>query len=139
MAYQKTYSVKEEHIDVQGIMDGLYYPFYMEWCRHDFIKDELGFDLNAKAVEGLNMVLAQFTMRFKRPVKKGDELVVTCSAHPDQDGKPRFHLRQQILCEDKVMTEAVFTATCIPAAGGRPFVPEDVANGIKDAEPMTAG
>ena len=26
MEYSKNYTVKEEHIDVQGIMDGLYYP-----------------------------------------------------------------------------------------------------------------
>ncbi|HVK48614.1 MAG TPA: hypothetical protein VM488_12230 [Pseudobacter sp.] len=44
MEYSKTYTVKDEHIDVQNIVDGLYYPFYMEWCRHDFVREVLGFD-----------------------------------------------------------------------------------------------
>ena len=49
MEYSKTYTAKDEHIDFQNIMDGLYYPFYMEWCRHDFIKEALGFDFEEEA------------------------------------------------------------------------------------------
>lgn len=26
----QTLSIKDEHIDFQGILDGLYYPYYME-------------------------------------------------------------------------------------------------------------
>ena len=56
--YHKTYTVKDEHIDVQDIMDGLYYPFYMEDCRHAFIKDTLGFDLEEAQAQGLELVYA---------------------------------------------------------------------------------
>ena len=37
--YEMTMQVKDEHIDFQNIMDGLYYPYYMETCRHQYIKD----------------------------------------------------------------------------------------------------
>jgi acyl-CoA thioester hydrolase len=134
MTYEKSYQVKDDHIDVQGIMDGLYYPFYMEWCRHDFVKEQLGFDLEAKAKEGTNMVLSQYTIKFKRPLKKGDELIVTCSAHPDKEGKPRFHLKQEILCDGKVMTEGTFSATCISADGGRPFIPANIVEKLEGIE-----
>lgn len=30
MDYSKEYAVNDEHIDVQEIMDGLYYPFFVD-------------------------------------------------------------------------------------------------------------
>lgn len=124
--YQREFSADDSHIDIQGIMDGLYYPHYMEKCRHQFAKEVLGVDLEALAKDGINVVLSQYLMRFKRPLRKGDEFVVTCSAHPDTQNKPRFHLKQGILKNGKVMADAVFTATFIPASGGRAFLPEDL-------------
>ena len=77
MEYSKTYTVKDEHIDVQNIMDGLYYPFYMEYCRHDYIREVLGFDFEEEAKKGVNMVLSKYTLQFVRSLKKGDEFIVT--------------------------------------------------------------
>ncbi len=34
---------------------------------------------------------------------------------------------------NKLYTEAVFTATCVPAAGGRPFLPESIIALLADA------
>jgi acyl-CoA thioester hydrolase len=39
MENAKEYVVNETHIGAQGIMDGQYHPFYMEYCRHDFIRE----------------------------------------------------------------------------------------------------
>lgn len=41
----KIYDVENSHIDFQGVVDGLYYPFYMEWTRHAYMKEALGLDL----------------------------------------------------------------------------------------------
>ena len=43
--FSKMYDVDEHHIDFQGVVDGLYYPFYMEWARHAFMKKALGIDI----------------------------------------------------------------------------------------------
>lgn len=53
MEYSKTYRAKDEHIDIQEIMEGLYYPFYMEDCRHVFIRDVLGFDFKRRQKRSL--------------------------------------------------------------------------------------
>lgn len=58
--YLKTYTVRNEHSDIQGIMGGLYYPFYMEWCWHDYIKEVPGFDFEEQARNGVNMVLSSY-------------------------------------------------------------------------------
>ena len=125
--YKLDMIVKDEHIDFQGIMDGLYYPFYMEDCRHKYIKDELGVDIVEYAKNGLNLVLAEYNFKFKAPLKKNDKLAVTCKVVPVEGSSSKFGFEQTIVCNDKVAAEARFIATCVPAAGGRPFVPEDVA------------
>jgi acyl-CoA thioester hydrolase len=133
MEYSKNYTVKEEHIDVQGIMDGLYYPFYMEWCRHDYIREVLGFDLEEQAKNGVFMVLSQYTIKYLRSLKKDDQFTVTCDLYADKAGQPRLHFKQTIMMNGKVMTTAVFTGTCIPATGGRPYLPEAIAQLIAEA------
>ena len=125
MEFTKTYVAKDEHIDFQNIMDGLYYPFYMEWCRHDFIKEELGFDFIKEAENGVNMVLSKYTLQFVRSLKKGDEFVVTCSPMVDKANKSVLHFKQTILLNNKVVTKAVFSGTCV-GANGRPFLPENL-------------
>ncbi|SDH88985.1 acyl-CoA thioesterase [Mucilaginibacter gossypii] len=133
MEYSKTYIAKDEHIDVQEIMDGLYYPFYMEYCRHDYIREILGFDFEAEAKNGIYMVLSNYSISFLRSLKKGDEFKVTCTLYTDKGGLPKLHFKQSIICNNKVMTKAVFTGTCVPATGGRPYLPASVLEKIKDA------
>ncbi|WP_413669438.1 acyl-CoA thioesterase [Mucilaginibacter sp. Mucisp86] len=133
MEYTKTYIAKDEHIDVQEIMDGLYYPFYMEYCRHDYIREILGFDFEIEAKNGIYMVLSNYSISFLRSLKKGDEFKVTCTLYTDKGGLPKLHFKQSIICNNKVMTKALFTGTCVPATGGRPYLPASVLEKIKDA------
>jgi acyl-CoA thioester hydrolase len=126
MEYTKTYTVKDEHIDVQNIMDGLYYPFYMEYCRHDFIREVLGFDFEKEALAGVNMVLSKYTLQFVRSLKKGDSFQVTCAPLLDKNNKSVLHFRQTILLNNKIVTKAVFSGTCVKSTGGRPFLPDNL-------------
>lgn len=126
MEYTKSYLVNDAHIDVQGIMDGLYYPFYMEYCRHDYIREVLGFDFEEQALNGVYMVLSGYSIQFLRSLKKGDEFTVTCQLFSDKNNLPRLHFKQSILLNGKKMTTGIFTGTCIPATGGRPYLPDSV-------------
>lgn len=132
MEYSKIYQVKDEHIDVQGIMDGLYYPFYMEWCRHEFIQEVLGFDFETEAKKGIHMVLSSYSMHFLRSLKKNDVFTVTCAVYRDKSGLPKLHFRQSILMNNKSITKAVFSGTCIPATGGRPYLPPSILLHLAD-------
>jgi acyl-CoA thioester hydrolase len=133
MEYSKTYTVKDEHIDVQNIMDGLYYPFYMEYCRHDYIREVLGFDFEEEAKNGVNMVLSKYTLQFVRSLKKGDEFIVTCSPLLDKTNKAVLHFQQTNLLNNKVVTKAVFSGTCVKAGGGRPFLPGNLLEKLAGA------
>lgn len=124
--YKIKMTVKDEHIDFQNIVDGLYYPFYFEDCRHQYIKDVLGIDIVDFAKRGLNLVLAEYTLKFKASLKKDDHLIVTCELIAIEGSRSRVGFTQQIICNDKVAAEANFIATCVPATGGRPFIPDEL-------------
>lgn len=132
MEYSKNYTADDQHIDVQGIMDGLYYPFYMEYCRHDYIREVLGFDFVEQAGKGINMVLSQYNIKFIRSLKKNDNFDVTCSVFTDAQGLPRLHFKQSIIKDGKIMATAVFTGTCVAATGGRPYLPEEMLKNLTD-------
>lgn len=124
--YELKMKVKDEHIDFQDIVDGLYYPFYFEDCRHQYLKDVTGIDIQEYAKQGFNLVLAEYTLKFKSSLKKGDQLTVTCELVPLENARSKFALAQKIICNNKVAATATFIATCVPAAGGRPFIPEEI-------------
>lgn len=136
MEYSKNYTAADEHIDVQEIMDGLYYPFYMEECRHAYIKEVLGFDFVQQAEQGVFMVLSEYSIKFIRSLKRNDNFDVTCAVFTDAKGLPRLHFKQSIVKNGKVMASGVFTGTCIPATGGRPYIPEELKANFADAQAL---
>ncbi|MGV2876737.1 acyl-CoA thioesterase [Pantoea vagans] len=125
--FTKDFTVDEKHVDFQGVVDGLYYPFYMEWTRHAFMKDELGLDLEQEFTEGRIHMILEYTMKFKKSLQKGDEMQVTCSV-TENEKKNRINFVQQILVNGSVYAEAVFVATCL--VKGRPSVPDVVKNAL---------
>ncbi|MCW0316889.1 hypothetical protein NB724_002040 [Pantoea ananatis] len=127
--FTKTYQVDEKHIDFQGVVDGLYYPFYMEWTRHAFMKEHLGVDLEEEFTAGRIHMLLEYTLRFKKSLKKGDEMQVTCKLAANEK-RNRVNFIQQILVDNVVYAEAVFTGTCLE--NGRPAIPEFLRSAIPD-------
>lgn len=125
--FELALQVKDEHIDCQGIVDGLYYPFYLEECRHLFLHEITGLDLQQYADKGQHLVLAEYNLKFKSSLKSGDHLMVTCNLVPlDKPSRTKFAMYQEIICNNKVAAAATFIATCVPAAGGRPFIPDEI-------------
>lgn len=127
--FKKNYEVDENHIDFQNVVDGLYFPFYFEWCRHSFMNEVCGVDLEKEAEQGNMYVLAEYTLKFRKPIFLQDKLTVTCKLIPGS--KPnRFNFHQTILVDGIVKAEAEFTATCVPKEG-RPYVPDVIKKHIE--------
>src|SRR5690606_20442484 len=104
----------------------------------DFIRDVLGFDFEAEAKNGVYMVLSSYSIHFLRSLKKGDSFTVTCSVYKNKGDLPKLHFKQSILLNNKAMTNAVFSGTCIPAGGGRPYLPESLLVHLKDVPELDA-
>lgn len=122
--YSETAQIQNEHIDFQGILDGLYYPFYMEKVRHNFMREVYGIDIIKAAQDGNLYVLLSYELKFKNPLKTNDIVEVTCELNPISALK--FGFNQKMISAGKVCAEASFVCTCIPASGGRPFLPEEL-------------
>ncbi|HBW6183534.1 TPA: acyl-CoA thioesterase [Klebsiella pneumoniae] len=123
----KKFAVDEKHVDFQGVVDGLYYPFYMEWTRHAYMKDELGLDLEAEFKEGRLHMILEYSMKFRKSLLKDHNMEVTCQLQKNEK-RNRVNFVQQILVDGVVFAEATFVATCL--VNGRPSVPDVVQNAI---------
>lgn len=69
-------------------------------------------------------VLSEYNLKFKKPLKKGDSLTVTCELLPAERSS-RFKFNQAIMVNGKIHAEAIFTATCLKN-NRRPEVPDEV-------------
>ena len=118
---------------LNGVFYGKSLKFYMEYCRHDYIREVLGFDFEEEAGKGVFMVLSGYKISFLRSLKKGDNFSVTCALFTYKGGLPRLHFKQAIMLNGKVMTKAIFTGTCILASGGRSYLPASITEKIADA------
>jgi len=125
--FSKMYDVDENHIDFQEVVDGLYYPFYMEWARHAFMKEALGIDIEEEFTQGRIYMVLEYSLRFRQSLKKGDRMEVTCQLEKNVK-RNRVNFYQQIRVEGVTCAEATFAATCL--FNGRPFMPEAVTNAL---------
>lgn len=125
--FSKNYEVDPKHIDFQGVVDGLYYPFYMEWTRHAFMKEALGIDIEAEFAQGKIYMVLEYSLRFRKSLKKDDRLEVTCQLEKNEK-RNRVNFVQEIKVDGVTYAEATFVATCL--FNGRPSMPEAVMNAL---------
>lgn len=127
--FVKHYDVDEKHIDFQGVVDGLYYPFYMEWTRHAFMREALGIDIEEEFKQGKLYMVLEYSLRFRKSLVKGDNVEVTCALEKNEK-RNRVNFVQQIKVDGNVYADATFVATCL--VNGRPSMPEAVLNALAE-------
>ncbi|NIG13012.1 acyl-CoA thioesterase [Pantoea sp. Al-1710] len=123
--FSKSYAVDPKHIDFQGVMDGLYYPFYFEWARHAFLYEALGIDIEQLFEQGKMYVVLEYQLKFKHSVKRGDQVDITCDLEKHEKST-RINVIQQMTVNGQIAAEATFVCTCIER--GRPNVPFELLN-----------
>jgi len=130
MEYIKKYTAKEEHTDRLGNMEGLYYPYYLEDCRHAYIREILRFDFEEEARNGISMVLSNYNIQILRSLKGGSKFSVTCTVFRDKSASTLLHFRQTITLRGKIVTLGLFSGTCTPSNGGRSFLPPSLNSSL---------
>lgn len=125
--FVKQFEVDPAHIDFQDVVDGLYYPFYMEWTRHGFMKEALGIDMEEEFKQGKLYMVLEYSLRFRKSLKRGDKLEVTCELQRNEK-RNRVNFFQQIKVDGVTYADATFIATCF--VNGRPSMPEAVAHAL---------
>lgn len=80
--FSLTLKVRDYECDLQGIVNNANYQHYTEHTRHEFLRAHgVSFaDLHAR---GIDAVVSGLTMRFKTPLRSGDEFVSKLTVHKD--------------------------------------------------------
>lgn len=67
--------VRDYECDLQGIVNNANYLHFLEHARHEFLLSE-GVSFAQLHYEGTDAVVANVNMRFKTPLRSGDEFIV---------------------------------------------------------------
>lgn len=72
--YSLTFKVRDYECDLQGIVNNANYQHYTEHTRHEFLRSR-GVSFADLHERGIDAVVAGMTLRFKTPLRSGDEFV----------------------------------------------------------------
>jgi len=126
--FSKSYVVDPKHIDFQGVVDGLYYPFYFEWARHAFLKESLGIDIGQLFEQGQQYILVEYNLRFRKALRRDDTVVITVELQKHHKAN-LVNVHEKMFVEDVLYAEGTFVATCLYR--GRPTLPAVILEQLK--------
>lgn len=104
--------VRDYECDMQGIVNNAVYQNYLEWARHCFLRSrDLDFaDLTARSII---VVVIRAELDYLRPLKSGDNFIVTVSTNRASRLKLVFEQTILLAPENQPVLKANITTTCI--------------------------
>ena len=114
--------VRDYELDTQGVVNNSVYQNYLEHARHQFLK-KMGINFNGLHARGVDAVVHQIELEYKRPLVGDDSFVVRSRVR--QKGHVRFIFDQDIyrLPDEELMLKGVVTSVFMN--DGRPIRPPD--------------
>lgn len=133
MTYRIELEVRDNEIDIQGVVNNANYFIYMAHARHQFLKDELKIDFIEMAKAGLNLFLINSNIEFKKPLLPNDKFYVTCKLVPE--GKIRFAFEQEIRLSlsDALIAKGLNIGVCMDVNKNRPCLPELITKYLENS------
>lgn len=131
MIYKVEFEVRDNELDVQGVVCNVNYPIYMTHARHKYLKDVLEIDFISMAKEKQNLVLTSSNIEFKKSLKAYDKFYVTCKIIPE--GRIRFAFEQEIrlISDNSLIAKGFNVGVCLDGNKNRPYVPEFILKHFK--------
>jgi len=123
LTYSWESEVRDNEVDVQGVVNNANYFIYMAHTRHKHLH-ALGLNFSELHQLGYDLFLTKTEITFKDALKSNDTFTVTSKLEPN--GRIRINFVQQVIrkSDGKVVTEAINTGTCINTKTKRPEFPE---------------
>ncbi len=122
------FQVRDNEIDIQGVVNHANYSIYFAHARHQFLHS-IGIDFAEMAKEKLNLFLIESTIYFKKPLKPNQLFYVTCEMAPL--GRIKFCFKQEIrlVDQDQLCASAENIGVCIDEnRQNKPIIPEALKN-----------
>ena len=117
--------VRDNEIDIQGIVNNANYFIYMAHARHLYLHS-INIDFAAMALDNQNLLLISSNIEFKRSLRPNDKFYVTCEMVAE--GKIRVAFEQEVRRTegDELVVKARNIAVCMDGNRNRPYVPEKI-------------
>lgn len=128
-AFTETVDVRYQDHDTMGHVNNAVYVTYMEEARFSYLTEGLG----VPPME-LNMVVANLTVDFRRPVQFADEVEVAVSV--TDVGDSSFTMTYEVRDDEGVAVEGETVQVALePDGSGTRRVPQDWRDAIDELEP----
>lgn len=131
MNHRTEFEVRDNEIDIQGVVNNSYYYVYMQHSRHKYLTEVLNIDYIEMAKQNMHLFLVSSNIEFKKALLPDDKFYVTCKLSPK--GKIRFLFEQEIrlASDDVLIAKAENTGVCMNGNTNKPFIPEIMKNILK--------
>jgi acyl-CoA thioester hydrolase len=107
------FEVRDNEIDMQGVVNNSNYFIYLAHCRHKYAHS-IGINFAEFAKNNQNLILLATEAVFKQPLLPDDKFYVTCKL-VSLNNKMKFAFAQEIRLQDshQLILKSLNTATCI--------------------------
>jgi acyl-CoA thioester hydrolase len=114
MEHKCSIRVRSYECDSYGHVNNAVYLNYLEYARHEYLKD-ISLPLDELRAEGYAMIVASISIRYKRPAVTDDELVIFTA--PVKHSRLSGVLGQRILRGEEEIAEAEVKWACVDGKG----------------------
>ncbi len=126
MLFKTFFEVRDNEIDIQGVVNNANYPIYMSHTRHKFLQEELNIDFCQMAKDGKNLFLISSDIKFKKALLPNNKFYVTCKLIPASKIKFAFEQEIRLVEFDVLIAKAFNIGVCMDAKTNRPSIPEEM-------------
>jgi len=109
-----TLRVRTYECDANGHVNNANYLHYLEYARHEFLRD-VGFDYLAMVKAGYGIFVAKITIEYKKPATIDDELLI--NSWPVKKGAVSGVIAQEIWRGEDLLVEAKVTWAFVDSKG----------------------
>ena len=123
------FEVRDNELDVQGVVNNANYFIYMAHARHKYAQ-EIGLNFVEMFEKGQSLFLISSNIEFKQPLKSNDCFSVINSVV--LEGKVRFAFKQQVVKNDgTIIANGYNVCVCIDENNRRrPYIPQQILDVI---------
>ncbi len=130
-AFSVDFEVRDNELDVQGIVNNSNYYIYLEHARHKWLRTR-GINFSEWSQKGLKLIVLSAELEFKKALRSHQQFYVTC-ALDELKSRVRFSVSQEIHLSttNEIMVSANIVGTCInenaPTLKERFFIPDELS------------
>lgn len=135
--YKVEFEVRDNEIDIQGVVNNSNYFIYLAHARHKYAK-QIGISFSKMAEEKQFLFLIESRIEFKKPLRSEDKFYVTCKLIPESTYKFAFEQEIRTIADNVLIAKSHNICVCIDGNNrNRPYIPESIRMYLAPPENIT--